>query len=70
MALLKFSKRQWIMDMNNNALEKVTPRRYDQIWVCSVSVAASCWIQRVNLSFESPHPTATEDKLAPALVHR
>ena len=54
----------------NNALEKVTPRRYDQIWVCAVSVAASYWIQRVNLSFESPHPTATKDKLAPALVHR
>lgn len=42
----------------NNALEKVTPRRYDQIWVCAVSVAASYSIQRVNLSFESPHPTA------------
>lgn len=54
----------------NNALEKVTPRRYDQIWMCSVSVAASYWIQRVNLSFESPHPTATKDKLAAALVHR
>lgn len=47
----------------NNVLEKVTPRRYDQIWVCSVSVAASYWIQRVNLSFESPHPTATKDIL-------
>lgn len=38
----------------NNALEKVTPR-YDQFgYLSSLCEAASCWIQRANLSFEPP----------------